>query len=384
MNAGKSIENNTLELSSLSSGGLDNGLLTGEFSEALGEFLSADGKLKPLDLATLKQLGIEQLSDLQDLAKLNLPADSLDLEQLTALSNLITSQHDSEVESIDIFGNPDVQSLLNINLINDEQIEEGLLNNKATSKTDLFLTKVIASDTDVLQQSLLKKEFDMSRAFDEMSFSKILKNGANSDIDFASEFLTQNGRQESNITRLVDQLTSIDKPVNSLSPINNSSLKSYSGIEHSGTTLNRIEVPVNQAGWGEAVGNRLMMMANGKIHSANIHLNPAELGPIEIRVSVNNEHASVHFVSNNSLVRDAIEDAMPRLKEMLSQNGLNLSDANVSQQSPQQSSQHSSQFFDEQNDSIATINNESIETTDIQTQNTNNNLIDIGLIDQYV
>ncbi len=143
-------------------------------------------------------------------------------------------------------------------------------------------------------------------------------------------------------------------------------------------TLPQVDVPLNKAGWGQAVGERLMMMVNDKVQSAQIMLNPPELGPIEVRVNLSKEQASVHFMSNHVTVRDAIEEAFPRLKEMFSQNGLNLSEANVSQQSPQQGhyQQHASQTDSNQDMTSDYV----VDDTSEQPTRT----VELGLVDQYV
>ena len=360
-------------------GGVTNELFSDEFSELLSDLVSSGGKLKPFDIAALKDLGIENLADLNALAELDLAADSPELKQLSVLS-LLANTSDTQIENAELFGNPEINAALKSTLINDELAEDGLVINRDISKSTLSKPTTLIAES--LQQSVPGKNTDMNQVLDDINLTQVVKDMSKSDIDFASELLTQAGRQESNAPKLVDQLTSMDKSVNPVNNLNTQSLKSYSGLEQSGKVMNRIEVPVNQAGWGDAVGNRLMMMVNGKIQSANIHLNPAELGPIEIKVNVNQDQATVHFVSNNSSVRDAIEDAFPRLKEMFSQNGLSLADANVSQQSSQQSSKQSEQLFDENNGSSMSSHNEIQEDNDVH--NDNANMIDVGLINQYV
>ena len=56
------------------------------------------------------------------------------------------------------------------------------------------------------------------------------------------------------------------------------------------------------------------------------------------------DQASVHFTSPHGAVRDAIDTAMPRLREMLEHSGLNLADVNVSSQSPGQHGEHARQM----------------------------------------
>lgn len=378
LNAGNSFENNGLSPISGVENGLSNDIFDGKFSQLLSEFVSSDGKIKPLDLAALKDLGFTDSLDLQKLANLGLISDSSDLNQLSVLGLLVQTQ-DTQIENIELFGNPELKASLSSGLINDELAEQGLLSSKQ-SKTGLLKTDTIIGDTQ--QQSVTGKITELSQVLDDVKQSQIFKDMNKSGLDFTNELLAQSGRQESNATKLVDQLSGLDKSVNPLNQLNAQTLKSYSGLEQSAKVMNRIEVPVNQAGWGEAVGSRLMMMVNGKIQSANIQIKPAELGPIEIKVSINQDQATVHFVANNSTVRDAIEDAFPRLKEMFSQNGLSLADANVSEQSSQQSSNQNDQLLDDHNDLITSSNTDN--KVDTEEHETNTRVIDIGLINQYV
>lgn len=90
---------------------------------------------------------------------------------------------------------------------------------------------------------------------------------------------------------------------------------------------------VGSAEWGRAVGEKVMWMANQNNHVAELHLNPPSLGPLEVRLTVNNDQATALFVSHHSAVREAIETAMPRLREMLADNGIMLGNASVSAES---------------------------------------------------
>ena len=89
-------------------------------------------------------------------------------------------------------------------------------------------------------------------------------------------------------------------------------------------------------GWQEGLSGRVSMMVNQRIGVATIRMNPPELGPIEVKVNLNHDQASVQFVSTAVQVRDALEQSIPRLREMLEQSGFTLVDSQVSDQSPQQ------------------------------------------------
>ena len=153
------------------------------------------------------------------------------------------------------------------------------------------------------------------------------------------------------------------------------------------TTTNQTPVQVNldtpfaQAKWGESLAGRVMWMMAENHTSAKINLNPAELGPIEVRVSVNNDQTNVNFVAQHGVTRDAIEDAFPRLREMFSQNGINLGEANVSDQSlankgnAQQEFSGSEQGKKYHNDSVSELSEDKQEGQSLQTQ---------GIVDQFV
>lgn len=90
---------------------------------------------------------------------------------------------------------------------------------------------------------------------------------------------------------------------------------------------------LNQGGWSEAVVDKVMWMSSQNLKSAEIQLDPADLGRLEVRVHMSQDSAQVTFASPNAGVRETLEGQMHRLREMFAQQGMNLSDANVSDQS---------------------------------------------------
>jgi flagellar hook-length control protein FliK len=92
-------------------------------------------------------------------------------------------------------------------------------------------------------------------------------------------------------------------------------------------------VQMQQAGWSEAVVDRVMWLSSQNLKSAEIQLDPAELGRMEVRIDLTKDQAQVTFLSPHAGVRDALEGQMQRLREMFTQQGMNLMDVNVSDQS---------------------------------------------------
>ena len=87
--------------------------------------------------------------------------------------------------------------------------------------------------------------------------------------------------------------------------------------------------------WSQQLSDRVLWLARGDVQNAQINITPAHLGPIQISLSLNGEQMTAHFVSANQEVRQALEDALPRLREMLAGAGVNLGQANVGSQQQQ-------------------------------------------------
>lgn len=81
--------------------------------------------------------------------------------------------------------------------------------------------------------------------------------------------------------------------------------------------------------WNQAIGQRVLWMVGQEQQSASLTLNPPELGPVRVVVSVSNNNASANFFSANPDVRHALEGSLPRLREMMEGAGIQLGQAQV-------------------------------------------------------
>ncbi|WP_155999670.1 flagellar hook-length control protein FliK [Thioalkalivibrio sulfidiphilus] len=96
-----------------------------------------------------------------------------------------------------------------------------------------------------------------------------------------------------------------------------------------------LDIPMGQPGWDRSLGDRVQWMVNQKVQVAELRLNPPSLGPIEIRVQVDGDRTQVNFVAPQAAVREAIDAALPRLREMFAEGGMTL-DVSVSHQDARQ------------------------------------------------
>jgi flagellar hook-length control protein FliK len=87
--------------------------------------------------------------------------------------------------------------------------------------------------------------------------------------------------------------------------------------------------------WAPELGDKLLMLVSNRQQTAEIQLDPPDLGPLRVQVRVSHDQTSILFSSHSAAVRDALEQAVPRLREMFDQNGLGLGDVNVRDQGKQ-------------------------------------------------
>lgn len=97
-----------------------------------------------------------------------------------------------------------------------------------------------------------------------------------------------------------------------------------------------ITTPVKDAAWTSDFADKIVWLATNDKQSAKLTLNPAHMGPLEISLNIDKGHATASFVSANADVRDALETALPRLREMFANAGISLGQTNVSAESSQQ------------------------------------------------
>lgn len=98
----------------------------------------------------------------------------------------------------------------------------------------------------------------------------------------------------------------------------------------------KIPARVGTPAWDKQVAQKIVWMVGGEEQSASLTLNPPDLGPMQVVLSVTNDMASVTFSSSQLEVRQALEDAMPKLREMMSENGIALGNASVNDGAPDQ------------------------------------------------
>ena len=96
-----------------------------------------------------------------------------------------------------------------------------------------------------------------------------------------------------------------------------------------------VSTPLHDRGWSDDFARKVSWIAGQRHQFAELTLNPPALGNIEISLQFDSDKSSAvaTFVSGNAEVRETIETALPRLREMLAGVGIELGQAQVSAES---------------------------------------------------
>ncbi len=131
------------------------------------------------------------------------------------------------------------------------------------------------------------------------------------------------------IGRVFEQFTDLNqKPI--ISPTIQTVVNSTPLSETSAATTTQlsVDVPVQDQRWQKAFSQRVVWSV-GNVQSAQLRLNPAELGRIDIQVNIEKDKANVVFTTQQGVVKEAIEQALPRLREMLAEEGVDLENVDI-------------------------------------------------------
>ncbi len=92
-----------------------------------------------------------------------------------------------------------------------------------------------------------------------------------------------------------------------------------------------------QPGFSGEVAAQVQVMVDGGVQTAQLNLNPSDLGPIQIQLSLTGQSADISFTAAHQATREGLEQSLPALRDMLAAQGLSLGHAGVSsgqQQAP--------------------------------------------------
>ena len=211
---------------------------------------------------------------------------------------------------------------VNVNLLG-KSSESAIKNVKDNSALfDLNTTEnqyVLNTEVDITSNDSIKSGFD-----DRQDFSKFLSSSLAKVAEMQGKSV--NIATDSAINSVVDLSVDVAMSANFVTsgPQLLTQPQSYSPLG------NAINTYFGSTGWNQEVSQKVIWMVGGTDQSATLTLNPPDLGPLQVVISVNNDKADTQFISDNPDVRLALEQGVETLREMMRESGIELGKANVS------------------------------------------------------
>jgi flagellar hook-length control protein FliK len=106
----------------------------------------------------------------------------------------------------------------------------------------------------------------------------------------------------------------------------------------------KVTAGVDTPEFGQGLADRVSWMVDNNLNGAKLQVNPPQLGPIEVQIAVQGNHAHVWLTSHSAVTRDALESSSPKLREMLGAQGFGQVSVDISQRSYQERSAHSQPY----------------------------------------
>ncbi len=192
-------------------------------------------------------------------------------------------------------------------------------------------------EADVDTQQSVRQE---SALYRDRLLSLVQQNGTQSSNTSVNDLNKLLAQQTIKLSPAVDDQTSNDFNVNAIKDPGVTPRLSGNPL-HILSPMLQMSSPLDHKGWSNEVGQRVMWMVNTDLQQAQLQLNPKHLGPIEIKITLTaDQQVNVHFLTHSTTVKEALDQALPRLREVFDQSGLNLNDVNVQQESHKQHRDH--------------------------------------------
>ncbi|VAW45378.1 hypothetical protein MNBD_GAMMA04-479 [hydrothermal vent metagenome] len=97
--------------------------------------------------------------------------------------------------------------------------------------------------------------------------------------------------------------------------------------------LQSINVPLKHPQWGQALGQRIVFMSNNSLQQAKITLNPQSLGQIQVTLQLDKDQKMhISLAAQSGMTRESMENALPRLREMMEQAGVQVASVDIREQ----------------------------------------------------
>jgi len=206
----------------------------------------------------------------------------------------------------------------------------------STSLTEVFAngeTAQKADDSETLGDDNLKRE---SLLFKERLLALTQQNSGQGGITASENFNKLLERQSAQSAFVLQDSLTADTNLHASKDSVNTTRLPGSPLQAL-SPMFQMASALHQKSWSNEVGQRVIWMVNTELQQAQLQLNPKHLGPLEVKITMTaDQQLNVSFLTHSSVVKEALDQAMPRLREVFDQSGLNLSNVTVQQESHKQ------------------------------------------------
>lgn len=174
--------------------------------------------------------------------------------------------------------------------------------------------------------------------------------------------------------------------INALNAQNTQQLNAPLDPIKAGAITNYIPAPLGSKAWDQAMGQRMIWMVAGGEQSAQLTLNPPDLGPLQIVLKITDNQVDASFISSHLDVRETIESAMPKLRQMMDDAGIQLSGFSVDSQAAQSGNAFNQEQGQQKTRATSSSGQGNVDSLASSTESTPrvNVKKEIGLVDTFV
>jgi flagellar hook-length control protein FliK len=142
--------------------------------------------------------------------------------------------------------------------------------------------------------------------------------------------------------------------------------------------LQTINLPLKHPQWGQSLGQRIVFMSNNSLQQAQITLNPQNLGQIQVTLQLDKEQKMhISLAAQNGMTRESMESALPRLREMMEQAGVQVASVDIREQKQTFSENESSHAQNGKNRTEHSLAEEAfVEESALATVGSTDNIVD--------
>ncbi|MEP1447807.1 MAG: flagellar hook-length control protein FliK [Paraglaciecola sp.] len=352
-------------------------LLTESDTQNTREPVKVDKVVEPDVAKNLVQPAHTELDLKADISQ----ADSVELVEQEVLINQASSNKQPNLNTANTVQESDIKSILNLSDAKLEKVLENIAqrifesnNTSESGQSEKIASQLIApkvaeiisaNDTSTkdfiaaLKAGLEEFKSQLSQGRDPGIDLKALISDAlpkNTDVATTTVVKTTVNLEQiaSSVSQVLDLAQSMNRSIEERhDQIYSATLRDVAqvqGEQSKQLQLNQLEskfdkaVNITKPEGHQQLAEKVRWMVNTKNLVAEIRLDPAELGSVNVKVAMSGESATVNFVVQSQLARDAVDNATPRLREMLAEKGIELGQSSVRQENDAQQNQGEGEF----------------------------------------